>query len=137
MASPLGDGELDPLEVMQANMAFYHQQSGEILATIMEMPFTGEAGDRLQALLRFADMARMRSAAQECARDLAKYRYHPMGAKPYEEPPPDPNADRGESPKVIDQNPELEDVVKRFAAARSVAPAATANGHAISRGGRG
>ena len=37
MAREIGE-DLDPLEVMQANMEFYHEQSGEILATIMAMP---------------------------------------------------------------------------------------------------
>lgn len=117
--------DIDPLEVMAANMAFYHQQSGELLALILSMP-AGDDGDRIEALMRFADMARMRSAAQECARDLAKYRYHPKGAQPYA-PPPDP-VDAG---MVINhENPALMNVVELFTKARAAQPVpAYTNGH--------
>lgn len=134
---------LDALEVMEDNMAYFYNEAGRLVATIMAMPVGPDANpDQLEALRRLADANRFRLQAQDCAKEVVKYHHHQKGAKPYTEPPPDPNADQGGAPKVIEHNPELDATLGKFSAARR--PAATnghANGHAngggLNGGGNG
>ena len=48
-------------------MEFYHEEAGKILAVIMTMP-AGDEGSRLDALMKFADAARMRASSQAVRR---------------------------------------------------------------------
>ena len=77
----LESGELSPLDVMRANMEFFHYRAAEVLASIMAMPLGADAtADQLSALKDLAGMVKCRELAQQCARDLARYTHHPMAA---------------------------------------------------------
>ena len=72
-------GELTAIQVMRANMEFFHYRAAEVLATIMAMPLGDDVdATQLQALQDFAGVIKMRELAQQCARDLARYVHAPI-----------------------------------------------------------
>ena len=74
-------GELSPLDVMRANMEFFHYRAAEILASVMAMPLGENATqDQLAAFHDLAGMVKCRELSQACARDLARYTHAPMAA---------------------------------------------------------
>ncbi len=79
-------GELTAIQVMRANMEFFHYRAAEVLTTIIAMPLGDDVdATQLQALQDFAGVIKMRELAQQCARDLARYTHAPMAPKPISE----------------------------------------------------
>jgi hypothetical protein len=83
-------GELTAIQVMRANMEFFHYRAEEVLTTIIAMPL-GDNVDatQLQGLQDFAGVIKMRELAQQCARDLARYK---LTARWLPSPPGTPSA---------------------------------------------
>ena len=107
-------GELSPLDVMRANMEFFHYRAAEILASVMAMPLGENATqDQLAAFHDLAGMVKCRELSQACARDLARYTNAPMAAVS----PPGGRLDAAAPGKAIERIPTPKAVSDAFAAA--------------------
>lgn len=106
---------LDSLDVMRDNMRYFYEEADKILAIIMALPADGSDVTKLEALLKFADVHRFRLQSQQCAEAIAKYEYHPKGAKPYEG---EDGPKEGEKPEVFAENPQLRVALESFRTTR-------------------
>ena len=98
-------GTLTPMDVMRANMEFFHYRAAEIMATILAMPMSEDAtADQLAAFHDMAGLVKCRELSQQCARDLARYTHAPMAPKPASDAPRPGNTrelERIPTPKAV------------------------------------